>query len=52
MSTLSEHTGNGNPTATRLQQEDTKGRIDGVLRNFDVLPSRFDRFIFRYTISI
>ena len=48
MSTLSEHTGNGNPTATRLQQEDTKGRIDGVLRNFDVLPSRFDRFIFRY----
>jgi hypothetical protein len=48
MSTLSEHTGNGNPPTTCLQREDTKERIDGVLRNFDVLPSRFDRFIFRY----
>src|SRR5260221_13751990 len=48
MSTLNEHTGNGNPTATRLQREDTKERIDGVLRNFDVLPSRFDRVIFKY----
>jgi hypothetical protein len=43
MSTLSEHTGNGNPTATSLQREDTKEQIDGVLQHFDVLPSRFDR---------
>lgn len=48
MSTLSEHTGNGNPPATSLQREDTKERIDGVLRNFDVLTSKFDRFLFRY----
>ena len=48
MSRLSVHTGDGNPPATRLQREDTKERIDGVLRNVDVLPSRFDRFIFKY----
>jgi hypothetical protein len=48
MSTLSEHTGNGNPPATRLQREDTKEHIDGVLQHFDVLPSRFDRFLFKY----
>ncbi len=48
MSTLSEHTGNGNPTATRLQREDTKEQIDGILQHFDVLPSKLDRFIFRY----
>src|SRR5438876_331688 len=48
MSTLSEHAGNGNPTAISLQREDTKEQIYGVLQHFDVLPSRFDRFIFRY----
>ena len=48
MSTLSEHTGNGKPTATRLQREDTKEQIDGILQHFDVLPSKLDRFIFRY----
>src|SRR5437588_8390411 len=48
MSTLNEHTGNGSSTETRLQREDIKERIDGVLQHFDVLPSRFDRFIFRY----
>jgi len=48
MSTLSEHTGNGNPIATRLQQEETNEQIDGVLQNFDLLPSRFDRCIFKY----
>jgi hypothetical protein len=48
MSTLSEHTGNGNPTATSLQREDTKAQLDGVLQQFDVLSSRFDRFIFKY----
>ena len=31
MSTLSEHTGNGAPTATSLQREDTKEQIDGIL---------------------
>jgi hypothetical protein len=48
MSTLSEHTGNGNLTETRLQREYTKGQIDGILRHFDLLPSRFDRVIFKY----
>jgi hypothetical protein len=48
MSTLSEHTRNGNSTATRLQREDTKAQLDGVLQHFDVLPSRFDRFLFKY----
>ena len=36
MSTLSEHTGNGSPTATSLQREDTKEQIDGVLQHFVV----------------
>jgi len=48
MSTQSKHTGNGNPTATSLQPKDTKEQIDGILQQFDVLPSRFDRFLFRY----
>ena len=48
MSMLGEHTGNGNPTATRLQREDTKEQIDGILQHFDVLPSKLDRCIFRY----
>src|SRR5437773_8124361 len=48
MSTLSERTGNGNPTATSLQPKDTKEQLDGVLQQFDVLPSRFDRVIFKY----
>jgi len=48
MSTLSEHTGNGNPPATHLQPKDTKEQIDSVLQHFDVLPSSFDRFLFKY----
>lgn len=48
MSTLSEHTGNGNPTATSLQPKDTKAQLDGVLQQFDVLPSSFDRFLLKY----
>ena len=48
MSTLSEHTGNGNPTATSLQRVHTKEQIDGVLQHFDVLPTSFDRFLFKY----
>ena len=48
MSTLSEHTGNGNPPATSLQQVVTKEQLDGVLQHFDVLPSGFDRFLFKY----
>ena len=50
MSTLSEHKGNGSPTETSLQPKDTKEQIDGVLQNFDVLTSRFDRFIFKYIL--
>jgi hypothetical protein len=48
MSTLSKHTGNGNPRATSQQPKDTKEQIAGVLQQFDVLPSRFDRVIFKY----
>jgi hypothetical protein len=48
MGTLSEHTGNGTPTATSLLREETKEQIDGVLQHFDVLPSRFDRCIFKF----
>jgi hypothetical protein len=48
MSTLSEYTGNGNPTATSLQPKDTTEQIDDILQQFDVLPSRFDRFLFKY----
>jgi hypothetical protein len=48
MSTLSEHTGNGTPAETRFHREDAKEQIDSLLKQFDVLPSRFDRFIFRY----
>jgi len=48
MSTLSEHTGNGNPPATRLRREDTEEQIYDVLQHFDVLPSRFDQFLFKY----
>ncbi len=48
MSTLEEHKGNENPTETSLQREDTKEQIESILQHFDVLPSRFDRFIFKY----
>jgi hypothetical protein len=48
MSTLSEHTGNRHPPPTGLQPKDTKEQIDGVLRHFNVLPSRFDRVTFKY----
>src|SRR2546421_11639829 len=48
MSTLSEHKGNGNQTESRLQLEDTKEQIDTILQHFDVLPSRFDRCIFKF----
>ena len=49
MSTLSEHTGNGTPTKQTLLREETIAHIDGLLQWFDVLPSRFDRVIFKYT---
>ncbi len=48
MSTLNEHTGNGNSPATSRQSKQTKTQIDGVLQQFDVLPSRFDRLLFKY----
>jgi hypothetical protein len=48
MSTLSEHTGNGNPTETSLQPRGTKEQLDGVLQQFEVLPSRIDRVLFKY----
>jgi hypothetical protein len=48
MSTLRKHTGNGNPPATSLQPKATKEQIEGVLQQFDVLPSRFDRLLFKY----
>src|SRR5215831_3708205 len=48
MSTLSEQPGNGNPTATSLQRVQIKEQLDGVLQQFDVLPSRFDRLVLKY----
>jgi hypothetical protein len=48
MSTLGEHKGNGNLTEARLQRKDTKAQMNGIPQHFDVLPSRFDRFIFKY----
>jgi hypothetical protein len=48
MSTLSERTGNGNPPVPSLRREETKEQIYAVLQHFDVLPSRFDRFLFKY----
>ncbi|GAC1647443.1 MAG: hypothetical protein NVS4B12_15230 [Ktedonobacteraceae bacterium] len=48
MSTLSEHPGSGNPTETRLPREDAKAQIDGILQHFDILPSKLERFIFKY----
>ncbi len=48
MSTLSEHTEDGNSAAISQQLTDTKEQIYGLLQNFDVLPSRFDRCIFNY----
>jgi hypothetical protein len=48
MSTLDEYGGHANPTETRLKRGDTRGQIDGVLQQFDVLPSSVDRFIFKY----
>ena len=48
MSTLSERTGNGNPTKSSQQREETKAQLEGVFQQFDVLPSRFDRVLFKY----
>ena len=48
MSTLSEQPGNENPTATSLQRVQIKEQLDGVLQQFDVLPSRFDRLMLKY----
>ena len=48
MGALSEHDGNGTPTETSLQREDAKEQIASILQKFDVLPSRFDRNIFKY----
>jgi hypothetical protein len=48
MSKLSERTGNGNPPEISQQLVDPQERIDGMLQHFDVLPSRFDRAIFKY----
>lgn len=48
MSTLSKHKGNGTPTESSRQRVHTKEQIDSILQQFDVLPSRFDRFLFKY----
>jgi hypothetical protein len=48
MSILSKHTGNGTPTESSLQREEAKVQLDGVLQQFDVLPSNFDRLLFKY----
>src|SRR5579863_6446745 len=48
MSTLGEHKGNGNLTETSRQREERTAQMNGVLQHFDILPSRCDRFIFKY----
>ncbi len=48
MSTLSEHTGNGYPIESSRQREKTKERMYSVLQQFDVLPTSFDRVLFKY----
>jgi hypothetical protein len=48
MSTSGEHTGNGIPIETSLKREHATQQIDSLLQHFDVLPSRFDRFLFKY----
>jgi hypothetical protein len=48
MSTTGEHTENGNTPATSLQRVQIKEQLDSVLQQFDVLPSRFDRLLFKY----
>ena len=48
MGMLSEYIGNGNPPAASRQREEIKAQLDGILRQFDVLPSPFDRLLFKY----
>lgn len=56
MSMLNEPSGNGTPTETSLQRGTPKLQIDGILQQFDVLPSRLDRGIFKsiyvYLVSL
>lgn len=48
MGTLSEYTGNGHPIKSSRQPEETKARIESILQQFEVLPTRFDRLLFKY----
>jgi hypothetical protein len=48
MGTMGEYKGNGNLTETSLPRENTKAQIDDILQRFDALPSKLNRFIFRY----
>src|SRR5579864_8348197 len=48
MSTLGEQHENGNLMETGQQPEETKAPMNGIFQHFDVLPSSFDRSIFKY----
>jgi hypothetical protein len=48
MSAMDEYEGNGNLTETSLQLENTIDQIYNVLQSFEVLPTKFDRFIFNH----
>ena len=48
MGTLSEYTGNGHPTASSRQSEETKAQLESTLQQFEILPTRFDRVLFQY----
>lgn len=48
MSTLSDHQANGIPKVANPQSADATAQIDEVLLHFDVLPSKVDKYIFKY----
>ena len=48
MGRLREYTGNANPPAASRQREEIKAQLDGVLQQFDVVASPFDRLLFKY----
>jgi hypothetical protein len=48
MSAQNEHPENGNATDASPQSEDSAATIQKVLQDFDVLPSKLERHIFKY----
>jgi hypothetical protein len=48
MSALNGHPGDENPAELSQRKADTKERIYAILQDFEVLPSRFERYIFKH----